>query len=241
MEKTNIAIILSAGLGLRFKKNGDSLPKQLTKIANKTLIEHILEKFEKNEKINEIILVVDQESQKIQEKIVKENNFKKVKKIVLGGATRQESSRKGIFACDRKKTGKVLIHDATRPFVSDEIINKIIETLDIYKAVTVAITLTDTLLKVSKDNFIIDIPKRSEFRREQTPQGFDYQIIKRAHQLAVKENFYEITDDCGLIKKYKLSDIFVIQGEEENIKITYPVDLHIADKLFQIKNSEKIT
>lgn len=235
-KKVNVAIILSAGLGLRFKKNANNLPKQLTKVAGKTLLEHTLEKFERNEKINEIILVVDQESKKIQEKIIKENNFKKVKKVVLGGATRQESSKNGIFACDVKKTGKILIHDATRPFVSDEIINKIIEALDIYKAVTVAVPLVDTLLKVNKNNFIIDIPKRSQFRREQTPQGFDYKIIKKAHQLAIKENFYEVTDDCGLIKKYKLSDVFVIQGEEENIKITYPLDFHIADKLFEIKN-----
>jgi 2-C-methyl-D-erythritol 4-phosphate cytidylyltransferase len=239
MKKVNVAIILSAGLGLRFKENSNSLPKQLTKIAGKTLLEHILEKFERNEKIDEIILVVNQESKKIQERITKENNFKKVKKIVLGGATRQESSKNGIFACDIKKTGKVLIHDANRPFVSDEIINKIIDSLDIYKAVTVAIPLVDTLLKVNQKNFIIDIPKRSQFRREQTPQGFDYGTIKKAHQLALKENFYEATDDCGLVKKYELSDVFVTQGEEENIKITHPIDLHIADKLFQIKNLNK--
>ena len=117
-----------------------------------------------------------------------------------------------------------------------EMINKIIDALDVYKAVTVAIPLVDTLLRVNKRNFIIDIPKRSHFRREQTPQGFDYQTIKKAHCLAVKENFYEATDDCVLVKKYKLSDVFVIQGEEENMKITYPIDLLIAKKLFQIKN-----
>lgn len=237
MRKLNVAIILSAGLGLRFKKNHHSSLKQLVKIAGKTLLEHILERFENHKKIDEIILVVSKESKKVQEKIVRKNHFKKVKKIILGGATRQESSKNGIFACDLKKTGKVLIHDATRPFVSDETINKIIKALAIYKAVTVAIPLTDTLLRVNKKNFIIDIPKRSYFRREQTPQGFDYQTIKKAHQLAVKENFYEVTDDCGLVKRYKLSDIFVVQGDEENMKITYPLDLHIADKLFQIKNS----
>jgi 2-C-methyl-D-erythritol 4-phosphate cytidylyltransferase len=235
-KKINVAIILSAGLGLRFKKNTNNPPKQLAKVAGKTLLEHTLEKFEKNEKINEIILVVNQDSKKIQEKIIKENDFKKVKKIILGGTTRQESSRNGIFACDVKRTEKILIHDVTRPLVSNEIINKIVTALDVYKAVTVAIHLTDTLLKVNKNSFIIDIPKRSQFMREQTPQGFDYKIIKKAHRLAIKENFNEITDDCGLIKRYKLSNIFVIQGEEENIKITYPNDIHIADKLFQIKN-----
>ena len=235
-KKINASIILSAGKGVRFKKDINSPPKQLVKIANRTLLEHTLEKFEKNKKIDEIILVVDQNSRKIQERIIKKNNFKKVKKIILGGTTRQESSRNGVFACD-KKTKKVLIHDANRPFVSNKIINKIIDKLDVFKAVTVAVNLTDTLLKVDQDDFVVDIPKRAQFKREQTPQGFDYQTIKKAHQLAIKENFNKITDDCGLIKKYKLSNIFVIQGEEENIKITYPFDLYIANKLFKMKKS----
>ncbi len=235
----NVAIILSAGLGLRFKQNAKNLPKQLAIIAGKTLLEHTLEKFERNRNIDEIIIVVDPKTKKIQEKIIRENNFKKVKKIVLGGLTRQQSSKNGIFACDVKNTGKILIHDTARPFVSDKIINKVIDALNIYKAVTVAITLTDTLIKVDKNNFITDIPKRSQYMREQTPQGFDYKTIKKAHQLAIKENFNEITDDCGLVKRYNLSDIFVIPGEEGNIKITYPIDLHIADKLFQIKKDRQ--
>ena len=251
-KRINIAIILSAGLGLRFKenfvsrfarnkKNNDNLLKQLTKIAGKTLLEHTLEKFEKNEKINEIILVVNQESKNLQEKIIKKNNFKKVKKIVLGGTTRQESSRNGVFACDLKKIGKILIHDANRPFVSSEIINKVIKALDTYKAVTVAVPLTETLLRVNSDNFVLKIPQRSDFRREQTPQGFHFRTIKKAHQLAAKDNFNNATDDCSLIKKYQLADILVIQGEEENIKITYPLDLYLANKLFREKIFKKLS
>ncbi|MBM3205344.1 2-C-methyl-D-erythritol 4-phosphate cytidylyltransferase [Candidatus Shapirobacteria bacterium] len=250
MRKTNVAIILSAGLGLRFKenfvsrltqnkKNNNYLLKQLMKIAGKTLLEHTLEKFEKNKKINEIILVVNQESKNLQEKIVKKNNFKKVKKIVLGGTTRQESSKNGVLACDLKKTGNVLIHDANRPFVSSKIINKVLKALKTYKAVTVAVPLTETLLKVNSDDFVLKIPPRSDFRREQTPQGFHYGIIKKAHQLAFRDDFKNATDDCSLIKKYQLAKILIIQGEEENIKITYPLDLYLANKLFQEKRFKK--
>ena len=239
MRKLNVAVILSAGLGLRFKKNHHSSLKQLVKISGKTCLEHILERFEGHKKIDEIILVVSKESKKVQEEIVRRNHFKKVKKVILGGVTRQESSKNGVFACDFRKTGKILIHDATRPFLSEEIINKIIEALDSYKAVTVGIPLVDTILKVNKKNLIVGIPQRTHFRREQTPQGFNPQIIKKAHQLAIKENFKEATDDCGLVKKYGLSKILVVSGEEENLKITYPLDLYLAKKLFQMKNSEK--
>lgn len=237
MRKLNIAVVLSAGQGLRFKKNHTNPLKQLVKIAGKTLLEHILERFENHPKIDEIILVVSEQSQKSQEEIVRKNHFRKVKKIILGGATRQESSQNGVFACDFKKTGKILIHDATRPFLSDGIINKIIKALENYKAVTVGIPLVDTILEVNQKKLIIDIPQRTHFRREQTPQGFSPQIIKKAHELATKENFKEATDDCGLVKKYGLSKILVIPGEEENLKITYPLDLYLAKKLLQMKNS----
>jgi ribitol-5-phosphate 2-dehydrogenase (NADP+) / D-ribitol-5-phosphate cytidylyltransferase len=240
MKKINVAIILSAGQGSRFKKNHYNSLKQLVKIAGKTLLEHILERFEKHKKIDEIILVVSEQSRKAQEEIVKKNHFKKVKKIILGGITRQESSKNGVFACDFKKIGKILIHDATRPFLSEGIINKIIRGLDSYKTVTVGIPLVDTLLKINQKNLIVEIPQRNHFRREQTPQGFEPQIIKKAHELAIKENFKEATDDCGLVKKYGLSKILVIPGEEENLKITYPLDLYLAKKLLQIKNGKKL-
>lgn len=234
-KKKNIAIVLSAGLSLRFKKNNHRPPKQLVKINGKTLIEHTLLKFEKNKKIDEIILVVNQESQKAQKKIVQKGGFKKIKKVILGGNTRQESSRNGVLACDQKKTNKVLIHDANRPFVSDELINKTLKALDNYRAVTIGTPLVETILKVNSKNLIVGIPPRADFCCEQTPQGFRYEIIKKAHELADRNHFKEATDDCSLVEKYRLTKIFVIPGEEENIKITYPLDLFLARQLFRLK------
>ena len=234
-KKKNIAIVLSAGLSLRFKKNNHRPQKQLIKINGKTLIEHTLSKFEKNRKVDEIILVVNQESQKAQGKIVKKSGFKKIKKIILGGTTRQESSKNGVSACNAQESAKILIHDANRPFVSDSLINKVIKALDIYQAVTIGTPLVETILKVNQKNLIVSIPQRADFCCEQTPQGFDYKIIKKAHQLAVKNKFKKATDDCQLVKKYRLADIFIIPGEEENIKITYPLDLFLARQLFKEK------
>ena len=82
---------------------------------------------------------------------------------------------------------------------------------------------------------INDIPKRKYLRRGQTPQAFKYGIIKEAHKLAEKDKNIEVTDDCGLIKQFGLGDIYVVEGDDFNIKITYPIDIDIADKLFQIR------
>lgn len=236
MKKNNVAIILSGGSGQRFNKEINGPPKQLFKIAGKSLLEHTLEKFERSSRIDEIILVINKENKKDQEKIIKKAGFKKIRKIVLGGKTRQESSKNGIFSCCEKKTSKVLIHDAVRPFISNKIIDQVLDALDKYSAVDVAIPVADTLIKINEKNVIVEIPRRLEFRRGQTPQGFNYETIKKAHQLATINDFKDVTDDCGLVKRYHLADIFVVEGEEENIKITQSIDLHIADKLFQIKN-----
>jgi len=133
-----------------------------------------------------------------------------------------------------------LIHDAVRPLISHKIIDDVINALQKYDAVDVAIPSTDTIIKVDEKLKIIEIPDRSKYWRGQTPQGFKLGLIKKAHNLAKKDNFTKVTDDCGLIIHYKLSDVYVVKGEEENIKITYPIDLYLADKLFQLKTIKNL-
>ncbi len=232
-NKKNVAIILAAGLGIRF--NGDGLLKQTIKLAGKPILLHTLEIFEKSTGIDEIIIVAKNEIIKESEKMVTEAGLSKVTKILCGGKSRQESSRIGILFCNEKNVNKILIHDATRPFVSQRIISDMIKNLDKFVSVDVAAHSSDTLIVVNDENIIVDIPKRSNFRRGQTPQGFRLSVIKKAHKLAMSEDYYEATDDCGLILHYGLGETYVVDGEDENIKITYPIDIDIADKLFQIK------
>jgi len=232
-KNKTVAILLAAGQGLRFDKE---IPKPFIKIAGKPIIAHTLQKFEGHKDINEIIIVAREDLIKKCRDLITQEKFKKVTKIVKGGNTRQESSRIGVYACKKIKPSKILFHDAVRPFVSYRIISEIIEALNKFPAVDVAIPSSDTLIKINEKMIITEIPKRSQFLRGQTPQGFRFDVIKKAHDLALKEKFKEITDDCGLVLKYKLGDVYVVNGEEENIKITYPIDIHIADKLFQIKS-----
>ena len=230
------AIILASGKGERFKS---SLPKQFTKLAGKLLIEHTVEIFEKHPLIDEIIIVtLPHYVSKIEELILK-NEWKKISKVLIGGATRQESSFIGINSI-KDDEAYVLIHDAVRPLVSENLITEVINKLQKYDAVDVAIPSADTIIEIDQDFFIRKIPDRSYYWRGQTPQGFKLSIIKKAHLLAIKDNFRKVTDDCGLIVHYNLAKVFVVKGEEGNIKITTPLDIYIADKLFQLKTIKSL-
>jgi ribitol-5-phosphate 2-dehydrogenase (NADP+) / D-ribitol-5-phosphate cytidylyltransferase len=225
-KNKNAVIILAAGSGLRF--NGSNFPKQFIKLAGKTILEHTIGKFEQVELVDEIYLIVPQKFVSYTKKIVESNNFKKNIKVVIGGKTRQESSWLGILNCGIN-TSKVLIHDAVRPFIDKQTIINIIKALDQYPSVDLAIPLADTLIEVSPNKFIKKIPKREKYRRGQTPQGFRFEIIKTAHKMAQKDKLKNFTDDCGLIVHYNLADVYVIDGKQENIKITYPIDVNITE------------
>lgn len=229
------SVILASGKGERFDYYK---PKQFIKIAGKTILEHTLDAFENNNSIDEIILVINPDYKDLTEQILINNHYKKIKKVLNGGETRKESSFVGINAIDDDEA-KVLIHDAVRPFVSDRIINECVEALDKFSAVDVAIKSSDTIIQINDEHIINHIPQRNYMMRGQTPQAFRVGLIKKAHELSAQEENFEFTDDCGLIVKCNLGDVYVVNGEETNIKITYPEDIFLADKLFQI-NSQKV-
>ncbi|MEO0275061.1 MAG: 2-C-methyl-D-erythritol 4-phosphate cytidylyltransferase [candidate division WOR-3 bacterium] len=226
------AVILAAGSSERFR--GD-IPKQFVKIAGKMIVEHTIEVFERHYLIDEIYLVVNPSYRNLVEELVIKNTYRKVVKILDGGKTRQESSKIAVKAIENSNSF-VLIHDAVRPFVSSRIITEVIEKLEDYDAVDVAITSVDTIIRV-KDELILEIPDRQELMLGQTPQGFKTQVIKTAYEIFEK-NPIKVTDDCGLIVKYNLGKVYVVQGERFNIKITYPEDLYYADKIFQVRSIE---
>ena len=224
-------IILASGSGNRY---GADLPKQFVKIAGKTILEHTIEIFEKAELIDEIIIVITPEYRTIAEEILIKNHYEKVSKLVNGGEIRKESSFIGISSINDEEAN-VIIHDCARPFLTQKIISDCIEALKIYNAVDVAIPSADTIIKVDENNVIQSIPHRESLRRGQTPQCFKLSTIKKAHELS--KNDSNFTDDCGLIVKYGLGDVYVVEGDVENIKITYPSDIFMADRLFQIRSS----
>jgi len=228
---TNYGIILASGMGTRYSND---VPKQFVKIAGKTVLEHTIEIFEKSSCIDKTILVITPEYRQMAEEILLKNNYKKIIKILNGGETRKESSYIGISSIEEKEAN-VIIHDCARPFLTQRIIKDCVNALDNYDAIDVAIPTADTIIKVNS-NIIQDIPERKNLMRGQTPQCFKLSLIKQAHELSQgDENF---TDDCGLILKYNLGEVYVVEGDTENIKLTYPSDIYMADRLFQIRCSE---
>ena len=163
----NYGIILASGTGSRY--NSD-IPKQFIKIAGKTVLEHTVEIFENSDKIDEIILVITPDYRHIAENILLRNNFKKITKLLNGGATRKDSSYIAISSIEDEEAN-VLIHDCARPFLTEQIIDNCVKALDKYSAVDVAIPSADTIIKV-KDGIIDGIPDRASLMRGQTPQCF---------------------------------------------------------------------
>jgi 2-C-methyl-D-erythritol 4-phosphate cytidylyltransferase len=227
-----LAVILAGGYGDRFKSE---IPKQFIKLAGKLVIEHTTDMFEGHPLVDEIYLVVHKDFHNYMEDIVQRNAYKKVKKVLIGGETRQESSKIGILACEKGDVGKVLIHDAVRPFISEKIITDIILALDEFPAACAAIQSADTIIKVTDKKIIEQIPPRTLLLRNQTPQGFQLDVIKKANTLADQEGFTDAVDDCALMLRYGLGDIRVVDGREDNIKITHPIDVYIADRLYQVR------
>ncbi|MBO4699354.1 2-C-methyl-D-erythritol 4-phosphate cytidylyltransferase [bacterium] len=223
MNRKVYAVILASGKGERMNCG---FPKQFMEIKGKTIIERSIEAFEKNEKTDEIIIVSEPSSIERIREIVQKNGCKKVTKIVPGGAVRAESSSIGVNEIT-EDDAKVLIHDAARPFVSQRIIDDCISALDSSDAVHTAIKATDTIIE-AENGKMAATTDRSRMMQVQTPQGFMASVIKKAHANAKKEGFAGATDDCGIVFRYKLSDIRIVEGDRTNIKITYPEDIALA-------------
>ncbi len=222
----NYALILASGTGTRFKTD---IPKQFVEICGKTILERTIEIFEKNNAITSIILVITPEYKTQALELIKNNCYKKIVNVLSGGKTRKESSYIGISAIE-ENDANVFIHDCARPFLSQSILNKCIKALTFNDAVDVAVKSTDTILQV-KDGFIENIPERKSLMRSQTPQCFKLSLIKKAHELS--KNDTDFTDDCGLVIKHNLAKIFIVEGEETNIKITYSSDKVIAENVIK--------
>jgi 2-C-methyl-D-erythritol 4-phosphate cytidylyltransferase len=230
----NIAVILAGGVGSRF---GLDIPKQFAKLAGKSIIEHTIEVFQKHELIDEICIVSHRDWIWKMEEMVVQNSFSKVKKVLIGGDERKDSSLSAITAYNESLSQDVnlIFHDAVRPFVNNRIIDNCIESLKHHNAIDVAIPAVDTIIEV-ENRIIQNIPKRSDMMQGQTPQCFKLSTIKKAYEIANEDKDFKPTDDCGVVKKYLPNeDIHVVNGSIDNIKITHAQDIFMADKLFQLK------
>lgn len=229
----NIAIILAGGTGSRV---GGETPKQLLPLADgRSILEHSVDAFEQSHYIDEIAIVMHPEWMDEANALVNKNAWRKVKKVINGGRERWESSWNAIrlYLNEDKKDPDTFywFHDAARPFVSQAILSRVAEGLKSHLAVTVAVPVTDTLYKVQRDKgqgtkrSVESLPNRKEFMRAQTPQAFHYLVIGPAYMRAIEKGKIQATDDVGILMKYNPDvEVYIVEGEEGNRKITYASD-----------------
>lgn len=218
------------GTGERF---GSPTPKQFHRLAGKKVYLYTLETFLSSNLFEEILLVCPEGwLGEVKEDIA---GYSGRISIVIGGATRQESSLNGLLACG-EDTHFVVIHDAVRPFVSQEILEKNIAAVLAGGAVDTCIPSTDTLVHAPQGNRISTIPLRAEYLRGQTPQSFSHSLILSAHLNAKKAGIFNNSDDCSLALRDG-HPVSVAWGSEENIKITSELDLILAEQILRLKNT----
>ena len=234
----NIAVILAGGIGARV---GGNTPKQLLPLQDgKSVLEHAVGAFEQSPHIDEVCIVMHPDYIAHAEQMLLANAWQKVRHIIPGGKERWESSVNAIraftpYTLHHTPTTNLLLHDAARPFVSQEIIARVCEALEKHEAVTVAIPSTDTVYEIA-DNKVARIPQRSTIMRAQTPQAFRLELIAEAYAKALGADIYDVqacsachlpaTDDCGIVHEHMPQvPICIVEGEEQNKKITFKEDI----------------
>ena len=226
----NVAVILAGGTGTRV---GASMPKQFLDIDGRSVIERCIDAFDQAAGVDEVAIVVHPDWKSHMEGLVNRNSWQKVKRILEGGAERYMSSLNAIAAyLDYPDDTNLILHDAARPFVPQEVIARTVEALRYHEAVGVGIPSTDTVWEVRQDfdpllsKFIVRIPERSTMWRAQTPQAFRLPVIRDAYQRALQDPQFRATDDCGVMRRYMPDiKIHIVEGSEKNRKITFKEDL----------------
>lgn len=217
-NKKVTVLIAAAGTGQRM---GADKPKQFLKLGNKTIIQKTIEAFINSASIDCIYVITKPELKSDIKNILPSDIYNKIDAFIDGGNTRQESIFNGLSALSQMDE-IILIHDAARPYVTPSLIEDIVRAVDKHGAAIPVIPVKDTIKEV-KDSIVTNTPIRSNLFGAQTPQGFEYGILMEAYEKAIKEKFVG-TDDAQLVE-YLGRNVHIVEGNNENIKITTVDDL----------------
>ncbi|MPM21256.1 2-C-methyl-D-erythritol 4-phosphate cytidylyltransferase [bioreactor metagenome] len=224
----NTAVILAAGKGTRMNM---SINKLYLNIKGKPLLARTLDVFFACSSIHEIVLVIrEDEDELCREKIICNMKNNKPLKLVIGGKERQDSVYNGIKSADQGSE-LILIHDGARPFVTQAMIEESIREAKIYKAVAVGMPVKDTIKRVGGNGVIVNTPDRSGLWIAQTPQTFARNTIVQAYELSYRDKAVA-TDDAMLVERMGLR-VRMIRGSYDNIKITTPEDMALAEEILE--------
>jgi ribitol-5-phosphate 2-dehydrogenase (NADP+) / D-ribitol-5-phosphate cytidylyltransferase len=225
----NVAAVLAGGLGTRI---GGDVPKQLIPIAGKPILEHSIAAMQRSPLIDEILVVMAPGYLDQVRALVETGGYDKVSQILPGAETRNGSTAIALAALGDQECN-VLLHDAVRPLVSQEIIAANVAALVHSQAVHTAIASADTVIQVDPArNRLVDVLPRHLLRRAQTPQSFRLSTIRTAYAMAARDPAFTATDDSTVVLRYLPGvEIAVVEGHERNLKVTEPIDVAIAEML----------
>lgn len=231
-----IAIIIAGGSG---KRMGQDIPKQFLNVGEKPIIMYTLEKFQKHPSIDGIIVVCIDGWETILRSYIRQFNITKLVSIVTGGKCGQESIKKGLDEAKKyfDEEDIVLIHDAIRPMVSNDIISDNIAQCIKYGNATTVIPCTTVVLKKSCDEYSTEVIDRDKLYLTQTPQAFILKDILNAHEEAKKMGIKDSVASCSLYTQLN-KNVYYSIGSEINIKLTRPADIEVFKALLNVQKSE---
>lgn len=228
-----VAIIPAGGAGKRLKSH---IAKQYLLLNSLPVLIHTLKVFQNSKNIDEIVLALPPEDLiHIRQELAEKYFLTKVTNVVAGGNERQDSVRNCINVI-QDKCDLVVIHDAVRPFVTEKLIQDVIDSALITGAAVTGVNVKDTIKEIKEDNMVGTTVPRNNLWLTQTPQAFRFELLKEAYKAAYDENFYG-TDDASLLERMG-KKVKMVEGSYENIKITTNEDMIIADALMKKRNKE---
>ncbi len=222
------ALIPAAGMGRRM---GKAVAKQFLPLGDRPMLAHTLLAFQRAAEVDEIIPILSEEDmENCLRDIIEPFHITKVKTLVVGGKERQDSVFNGLEKVE-KDTAVVIVHDGVRPFVTLELIREAVEAARKGDCVAVGVPLKDTVKEVDAKGVVRHTLERSRLWAIQTPQAFPAKVLKRAYEESYKHQVYG-TDDAMLVERAG-TKVRVIMGSYENIKITTPEDLILAEEILK--------
>jgi 2-C-methyl-D-erythritol 4-phosphate cytidylyltransferase len=237
----NIAVIFAGGVGRRM--HSKDRPKQFLDMYNKPIIIHTIDQFEQHPLIDAIVVVCVEGWIPYLKDLLDQYRIKKVKQVVPGGETGQLSIYNGLKAAENvvgQQESIVLIHDGVRPLINEKLITDNIETVKKFGSAITTAKVKETILVVEESKSTIDyIPSRNNSRVAKAPQSFWLQDILNAHEKALSEGRKDFIDSCTMMQYYGYK-LHLIDGPNQNIKITTPEDFFMARTILEIKENDQL-
>lgn len=236
----NIAVIFAGGVGKRIRSK--DLPKQFLKIHEKPIIVHTIELFNEHPEIDAIVISCVADWIDYLNELLKKYNLDKVKKVVHGGSSGQESIYNGLEAAEEISSGDndiVLIHDSVRPLITSKTITDNIASVLKHGSAITSVKVKETVLLVDEEEAIKEVPNRNDSRLARAPQSFYLKDILSAHRSAIKEKKLDFIDSCSMMYHYG-KKLYLVEGPQENIKITTPDDFYSMRAILDARENAQI-